>query len=95
MSSNKNSTSTNVIYERATFKKHCQQKGESTDAFVTDLHVLGKTCGLRGLKDEFIQDRMGVGRKDIKLYKTLIMISNLTLEGAVNRACQNEVMKSQ
>lgn len=50
------------------------------------------TCNLRGLEDEFMRNRIIVGCRDVKLYETLIMISDLTLEGAVKMARQNEVI---
>lgn len=77
------------------FNERCQQEVESINAFVTDLHVLVKTCDFKGLEDEFICDRIVVGCRDVILYETLIIIPDLTLEGAVKRAHHNEIMKSQ
>lgn len=51
------------------------------------------TCDLRGLEDEFIRNRIVVRCRGVKLYETLIMISDLTLEGAVKRARQDEVIQ--
>ena len=75
--------STNVTYERAMFNKCCQQEGESIDAFVTDLHVLAKTCDFKGLEDDFIRDRIVVGYRDVNLYEMLIMTPDLILEDEV------------
>lgn len=52
------------------FNKCCQQEGKSIDAFVTDLHMLAKTCDFKRLEDEFIHNRIVVGCRDIKLWDT-------------------------
>ena len=89
------SSTTSTVYERAKFNRRVQEQGESIDSFVTDLKILAKNCEFAQLHDSLIRDRIIIGCSDPKLSETLQMISDLTLEGAVMRARQNENVNKQ
>ena len=44
----------NVIFERARFNKRKQEKGESIELFITDVHQLAESCEFGTLKNELI-----------------------------------------
>ena len=51
------------------FISQCQQKGESVDNFITDLHCLVKSCSYGELHSEMICDCIVVGLLDDGLSK--------------------------
>ena len=55
---------TNLTYERARFNRRKQQKEESVELFITDLHHLVKNCEYGTLKDQMIRDRLVIGIRD-------------------------------
>ncbi|KAM7300813.1 uncharacterized protein ISCGN_016398 [Ixodes scapularis] len=86
---------TNVIYERAKFNSRKQEPHETVDAFVTDLYKAAETCEYGNLKEELIRDRLVVGLIDVKLSERLQLDSELTLETAITKARNSEVVKQQ
>ena len=89
------SSTTSTVYERAKFNRRIQEPGESIDSFVTDLKILAKNCEFDHLHDGLIRDRIIIGCSDQKLSETLQTIADLTLDGAVIRARQNEAVQNQ
>uniref|UniRef100_A0A3B5QZY7 Gypsy retrotransposon integrase-like protein 1 n=1 Tax=Xiphophorus maculatus TaxID=8083 RepID=A0A3B5QZY7_XIPMA len=85
----------NIIFERAKFNQRQQETGESIDGFHTALHCLAEYCGYGTLHDEMVRDRFVVGLRDKRLSEQLQMDAELTLEKALNRARQSELVKKQ
>lgn len=85
----------NIIFERAKFNQRQQETGESVDSFHTALHCLAEHCGYGTLHDEMVRDRFVVGLKDKRLSEQLQMDPELTLEKALNRTRQSELVKKQ
>uniref|UniRef100_A0A096LST4 CCHC-type domain-containing protein n=1 Tax=Poecilia formosa TaxID=48698 RepID=A0A096LST4_POEFO len=85
----------NVIFERAKFNQRQQETGESIDGFHTALHCLAEYCGYGTLHDEMVRDRFVVGLRDKRLSEQLQMDAELTLEKALTRARQSELVKKQ
>ena len=56
----------NVIFECTKFNSQRQQKGETVDDFVTDLHCLAESCAYGDLHTEMIRDRIVVGLLDVR-----------------------------
>ena len=69
--------------------------GESADSFITALHCLAEHCGYGTLHDEMVRDRLVVGLRDKRLSEQLQMDPELTLEKAVTKAKQSELVKKQ
>nr|XP_055074185.1 uncharacterized protein K02A2.6-like [Misgurnus anguillicaudatus] len=85
----------NVIFERAKFNQRQQAVGESVDHFITELHCLAEHCGYGELHDEMVRDRLVVGLTDKRLSEQLQLDPELTLEKAVVRVRQSELVKKQ
>ena len=85
----------NVIFERAKFNQRQQEAGESVESFITALHCLSEHCGYGQLHDELIRDRLIVGLRDKRLSEQLQMDPELTLERAVTRVRQSDLVKKQ
>lgn len=85
----------NVIFERAKFNQRQQESGETVDSFITALYCLAEHCGYGALHDEMIRDRLVVGLRDKKLSEQLQIDAELTLERAMTRARQSELVKKQ
>lgn len=85
----------NVIFERAKFNQRHQELGESADSFITALHCLAEYCGYGTLHDEMVRDRLVVGLRDKRLSEQLQMDPELTLEKAVTKVKQSELVKKQ
>jgi len=85
----------NIIFERAKFNNRVQKENETVSDFITDLFELSKTCKYGELRDELIRDRIVVGVLDGKLSLSLQMNAELTLESAMDRAKQSELVKTQ
>ena len=86
---------TNLTYERARFNRRKQQKGESVELFITDLHHLVKNCEYGTLKDQMIRDGLVIGIRDRTLSDRLQMEPDLTLEKAKKLIRQREAVKEQ
>ncbi|KAI5621586.1 hypothetical protein C0J50_18855 [Silurus asotus] len=85
----------NVIFERAKFNQRQQEVGESVDHLITALHCLAEHCGYGDLHDEMVRDRLVVGLTDKRLSEQLQLDPELTLEKAVVRVRQSELVKKQ
>lgn len=84
-----------VIFERAKFNQRQQEVGESSESFITALHCLAEHCGYGALHSEMIRDRLVVGIRDKRPLEQLQMAPLLTLEKAVTRIRQSELVKKQ
>ena len=85
----------NVIYERTKFNQRRQEPGEPVDTFITALYSLAEHCGYVAMHDEMIRDRIVVGLCDAHLSVKLQLEADLTLDKAVTRVRQAEVVKQQ
>ena len=86
---------TNVIFERARFNMRKQELGESCEQFVSALHALASKCNYGTLSNELIRDRLVVGIIDSKLSKNLQLDDRLTLEIAITKIMQSELVTNQ
>ena len=85
----------NIVFERAKFNQRSQKLGEPADSFISDLHNLASNCDYGSLTEQLIRDRIIVGILDNKLSETLQLDDQLTLEKAVNKVMQAEMIKKQ
>lgn len=85
----------NVIFERAKFNQRQQESGETADTFITSLYALAEHCGYGALHSEMIRDRLVVGIRDKRLSESLQMDAELTLDKAVLKIRQSELVKKQ
>ncbi|UYV63703.1 K02A2.6-like [Cordylochernes scorpioides] len=85
----------NVIFERAQFNRRYQQDGEAVEEYIRVLHKMAENCNYGSLKEEMIRDRIVVGVKNLQLLEKLQLEPNLTLERAIQAACQTECVKQQ
>ena len=83
------------IFERARFNSRKQEEGELADVFITALHTLSEHCNYGALRNEMIRDRIVVGIRDVKLSEKLQLEDDLTLENAIKKVRQSEVVKEQ
>ena len=79
----------NTIHERACFYQRVQKPGEMAESFIRALYELSENCDFGGAKSEHIRDRLVVIR-DKKLSRRLQLMSDLTLETAVQMVRQAE-----
>uniref|UniRef100_A0A4W5NPE0 C2H2-type domain-containing protein n=1 Tax=Hucho hucho TaxID=62062 RepID=A0A4W5NPE0_9TELE len=85
----------NVILERTKFNQRQQEAGETADDFISALHCLSEHCGYGALLSEMIRDRLVAGLLDRRLSKQLQMDPELTLDKAVTRIRQTEIVEKQ
>ena len=85
----------NKIYERTRFNQRKQLPGEPADDFITSLYCLVEHCGYGELQDEMIRDRIVVGLQDAGLSEKLQLEPKLTLESAIAKVRQSELIKKQ
>ena len=85
----------NPIYERANFNQRKQLPGESVDDFITVLCGLVEHCEYGELQNEMIRDRIVVGLTDASWAGKLQLNPELTLETAITKAQQSEMVKKQ
>ena len=85
----------NLIYERAKFNQRKQFPRESVDDFITALYGLVEHCEYGELRNEMIRDRIIVGLTDASLAEKLQLDPELTLETAITKARQSEMVKKQ
>ncbi|UYV65702.1 hypothetical protein LAZ67_3005182 [Cordylochernes scorpioides] len=85
----------NVIFDRAQFNRRYQQDGEAVEEYIRVLHKMAENCNYGSLKEEMIRDRIVVGVKNLQLSEKLQLEPNLTLERAIQAACQTECVKQQ
>ena len=67
--------------------------GEPVESFITDLHCLAEHCEFGTLKDQLIRDRIVVGLRNKQLSEKLQLDPDLTLEKAMVKVKQSEVVK--
>ena len=72
-----------------------QEPSQPVDTFITDLYCLSEHCEFGALREELIRECIVVGLQDVKLSEKLQMDSSLTLQTAINKARQNELVKKQ
>lgn len=85
----------NIIHERALFHQRNQRQGESAESFIRALYLMAETCVFGALRDECIRDRIVVGIRDKDLSNQLQMLPDLTLDLAVQKVRQSELVKLQ
>ncbi|KAK0146533.1 hypothetical protein N1851_014140 [Merluccius polli] len=85
----------NTIHERACFYQRVQQPGEMAESFIRALYELSETCDFGVIKNEHIRDRLVVGIRDKGLSRRLQLMSDLTLETAVQMVRQAEDVAQQ
>ncbi|XP_045072082.1 zinc finger protein 2 homolog [Coregonus clupeaformis] len=85
----------NVILERTKFNQRQQEAGETADDFITALHCLSEHCSYGALLSEMIRDRLVAGLRDRRLSEQLQMDPELTLDKAVTRIRQIELVEKQ
>ncbi|XP_045072085.1 zinc finger protein 391-like [Coregonus clupeaformis] len=85
----------NVILERTKFNQRQQEAGETADDFITALHCLSEHCSYGALLSEMIRDRLVAGLRDRRLSEQLQMDPELTLDIAVARIRQIELVEKQ
>ncbi|XP_020338086.2 oocyte zinc finger protein XlCOF6-like [Oncorhynchus kisutch] len=83
----------NVILERTKFNQRQQEAGETAEDFIYALHCLSEHCGYGALLSEMIRDRLVAGLHDRRLSKQLQFDPELTLDKAVTRIRQTELVK--
>ena len=75
---------TNEIYEAYLFNQRVQEVGESSDAFLTALRSLAKTCNFGSMLDRMIRDRVVVGIRESGTRKKLLAENKLTLNKCID-----------
>ena len=84
----------NIIHERAKFHQCRQNPGENVETFVRNLYEIAEHCDFKD-RDDQIRDRIVLGILDRELSEKLQLTPDLKLEGAIERARQSEMVKSQ
>ncbi|UYV75738.1 hypothetical protein LAZ67_13001174 [Cordylochernes scorpioides] len=84
----------NVIFEKAQFNRKYQQDGEAVEEYIRVLHKITENCNYGSLKEEMIRDRIVVGVKYLQLSEKLQLEPNLTLERAIQAACQDRMCEA-
>ncbi|XP_056000230.1 uncharacterized protein K02A2.6-like [Ostrea edulis] len=84
----------NIIHERAKFHQCRQNPGENVETFVRNLYEIAEHCDFKD-RDDQIRDRIVLGILDRELSEKLQLTADLKLEGAIERARQSEMVKSQ
>ena len=85
----------NKIYKQARFNQRSQLPGEPGDEFITSLYCLAEHCSYGELQDEMISDRIVVGLQDAVLSEKLQLEPYSTLESAISKVKQSEMIKQQ
>uniref|UniRef100_A0A0F8AMR2 CCHC-type domain-containing protein n=1 Tax=Larimichthys crocea TaxID=215358 RepID=A0A0F8AMR2_LARCR len=84
----------NTIHERACFYQRVQ-KPEMAESFIRAFCELSENCDFGETKSEHIRDRLVVGIRDKGLSRRLQLMSDLTLETAVQMVRQAEDVAQQ
>ena len=85
----------NSIYKRAKFNQRKQLSGESVDDFITALYGLVEHCEYGELQNVMTCDCIVVELNDASLAEKLQLNPELTLETAITKAWQSEMVKKQ
>ena len=85
----------NPIYKRAKFNQRKQFPGESVDDFITALYGLVEHCEYGELQNVMTCDCIVVGLTDASLAEKLQLNPELTLETAIIKARQSDMVKKQ
>ncbi|KAJ8259412.1 hypothetical protein GJAV_G00168980 [Gymnothorax javanicus] len=80
----------NVIHERACFHMRVQKVGETAESFIKALYELSENCDFGQSRSEHIRDRLVVGIRDKEVSRRLQLMSDLTLEKAIQTVQQAE-----
>ncbi|XP_048756258.2 uncharacterized protein LOC125667020 [Ostrea edulis] len=83
-----------IIHERAKFHQCRQNPGENVETFVRNLYEIAEHCDFKD-RDDQIRDRIVLGILVRGLSEKLQLTADLKLEGAIERARQSEMVKSQ
>jgi RNase H-like domain found in reverse transcriptase/Reverse transcriptase (RNA-dependent DNA polymerase) len=86
---------TNETFERYVFNQRDQEPGERTEAYVTALRRLAKTCNYSLLEDSLIRDRIVIGIQDGAARKRLLQEPNLTLKKCIDICHAAEITNQQ
>lgn len=85
----------NTTHEKACFCKRVQKLGEMAESFIRALYELSENCDFGETKSEHIRDRLVVSIRDEELLRRLQLMSDLTLETAVQKVRQAEDVAEQ
>ena len=85
----------NVIFERAKFRNRVQRPGENVKTFIRALYELSENCEFGDQKDSNIRDSIVIGQSYKIVSQQLQMESKLTLQIAISKASQSELVKNQ
>src|ERR1700733_9770395 len=81
----------NVCLERCRFNRRMQEKGETFDAYLSDLRTLIRSCEYGSQSEAILCDRIVFGIRDEATRRQLIYTRELTLDFAVEICKANEV----
>jgi len=84
-----------VIAEHFKFHKAEQQELESIRDFLARSKKLAETCAFGGYRAEAIRDRFVCGLKERTIQRKLLVVAELTLQTAVERACAAELTEKE
>ncbi len=85
----------NVIHERACFHQRVQRPGEKAECYIRALYELSENCEFGASRNEHIRDRLVVGIRDKELSRKMQLMTELTLETAVQMTRQAEDVAQQ
>src|ERR1700733_797654 len=86
----------NVCLERCIFNRRMQEKGETFDAYLSELRTLIRSCEYGSQSESILCDRIVFGIKDDETRRRLLYFTNeLTLDSAVEICKANEVAAKQ
>src|SRR3984885_5939182 len=85
----------NVCLERCNFNRRMQRKGETFDAYLSDLRTLIRSCEYGQQRDSILCDRIVFGIRDDATRRRLLNTRKLTLNYAVEICKTNEVAAKQ
>lgn len=84
----------NLIHERSLFNQCVQKSNETVEEFVRELQERVKNCGYHDSDDQ-VRDRLVIGLRDKAVKEKLQLMSDLTLEKAIDSARHGEMVKEQ
>jgi hypothetical protein len=84
----------NIIHERSIFNQCVQKPNTSVEEFVRELQEKVKHCGYNDPDDQ-VRDRLVIGLRDPVVKEKLQLMSELSLDRAINTARRGEMVKEQ